>query len=225
MLNKKILSLTQLVKPTSPTWSGNQAFQTTLIHDYSTCTSTTKFRVQEISFAAGTGTHIDAPAHCILGGRTVDQLTQQELITSCVVIDASTYCKIEDSISEIFIKNFEQLHHPVWANAVVFFYTGWDIFWDSSEKFRGNLNFPSLSAAAAKYLIERKIAGIGIDTLSPDKPGDTFPVHEIILGADRFIIENVANLEKLPAIGAIIMVNPLPFEGLTEAPVNLKAFF
>lgn len=48
-----------------------------------------------------------------------------------------------------------------------------------------------------------------------------FPVHKIILGADKYIIENIANLEKMPAIGAYVLTLPIKGSGLTEAPVRM----
>lgn len=39
--------------------------------------------------SAGIGTHLDAPAHCIPGGMTIDQLAISQLVAPCVVIDVS----------------------------------------------------------------------------------------------------------------------------------------
>ncbi|HJK86179.1 MAG TPA: hypothetical protein QKA08_00205 [Candidatus Megaira endosymbiont of Nemacystus decipiens] len=64
-------------------------------------------------------------------------------------------------------------------------------------------------------------AGIGIDTLSPDVPASGFPVHKTILGADKYIVENIVGLEKMPAIGAYVLTLPIKGLGLTEAPVRM----
>jgi kynurenine formamidase len=64
------------------------------------CTSTTKFRVQHfINMHAGVGTHIDAPAHCILNGPTVTDIAWEQLISPCVIhlsSKASSNYKISD---------------------------------------------------------------------------------------------------------------------------------
>ena len=66
--------------------------------------------------------------------------------------------------------------------------------------------FPSVSASVADLLISRNVVGIGIDTLGPDLPSSGFPVHQAILGAGKYIVENIANLEKMPRTGAYVMI-------------------
>jgi kynurenine formamidase len=61
-------------------------------------------------------------------------------------------------------------------------------------------------------LAERDVAGIGIDTLSLDPGNDlSFPVHNVILAANKYQIENLNNLDALPARGAVAVVGVLPF--------------
>ena len=104
------------------------------------------------------------------------------------------------------------------------FYTGWDKFWNNSSQYRNNLQFPSVSEEAALYLNEKSIAGIGIDTLSPDTVNSHFEVHKIMLGNNKFIIENVANLSLVPKMGAKITILPLKIKNATESPLRLIAF-
>lgn len=65
--------------------------------------------------------------------------------------------------------------------------------------------------------------GLGIDTLSPDRPGAGYPVHQLFLGAGKYLIENVANAVKLPAVGSYILALPLKLLQGTEAPLRLVA--
>lgn len=60
-----------------------------------------------------------------------------------------------------------------------------------------------------------------IDTLSPDRPKDGFEVHKAFLSVDKILIENVANLDKLPAIGSYVMVMPMKIKNATEVPTRL----
>lgn len=69
--------------------------------------------------------------------------------------------------------------------------------------------------------MDRNVNGIGIDTLSPDTPISNFPVHRIILDANKYIIENINNLERMPVIGAYVLALPLKGPELTEAPVRM----
>ncbi len=56
--------------------------------------------------------------------------------------------------------------------------------------------------------------GIGIDTLSADYGISTdFAVHHTINGSGKYILENVANLDRLPTTGATLIIAPIKIEG------------
>jgi kynurenine formamidase len=83
------IDLTHTLSDTIPTWDGSCGFELSLKCDYSDCTLPDLFRAQKIHCGAGIGTHMDAPAHVVPGGRTIDILTLDELVTDCIVIDVS----------------------------------------------------------------------------------------------------------------------------------------
>jgi kynurenine formamidase len=86
-------------------------------------------------------------------------------------------------------------------------------------------HFPGFSADAARYLIEeRKVAGLGIDTLSTD-PGHSkeFPAHRVVLKAGAVNIENMASLDQVPAHGATLIVAPLRIAKGSGAPARVFA--
>ena len=58
------------------------------------------------------------------------------------------------------------------------------------------MHFPAFSAASAELLLKRNVAGIAIDTLSPDCLDPDFTVHTLILGAGKYIIENIADCSQ-----------------------------
>lgn len=92
------------------------------------------------------------------------------------------------------------------------------------EQHWNNLQFPSASKEAARLLIERDIAGFGIDTLGPDTAESSYPVHQIILGQGKYLIENIANAHLLSATGSIILAAPMLILDGTEAPIRLIGF-
>lgn len=194
----KAIDLTQTISPDAPTWEGNCGFSHDILLDYSSCTTPVKFRVQKINIVARIGTHIDAPAHCISGGRTIDKLGLEELIVPCVLIDVSRQVNESYLVTLDDIIAFEQSHGHIETGCLVIIRTGWDQFWDQPEKYRNNLVFPSITSEAAEYLLQMGIVGLGIDTLSPDRPDNGYPVHAALLGAGKYIIENVANTSMLP---------------------------
>ena len=217
----KVIDLTHIISSTTPSWEGDCGFQHQVILDYADCTTSVKFKVQKINMHAGLGTHIDAPAHCILGGKTVDELKLDELIAPCIVIDVSKQAHESWQLSPEDIRQFEREHDQIGDGTFVIVRTGWDQYWNEPEKYRNHLQFPSISLDAAELLLERKIAGLGIDTLSPDTPGSEYPVHEAILGAGKYIVENVANSSQLPPRDSFSLALPIRTEGGTEAPVRL----
>lgn len=86
------------------------------------------------------------------------------------------------------------------------------------------MQFPSVSKEAAQLLVERNIKGLGIDTLGPDTAESGYPVHQVILGQGKYLVENVANADLLPPVGSTILVAPLYILGGTEAPIRLIGF-
>ncbi|MBM3574038.1 MAG: cyclase family protein, partial [Alphaproteobacteria bacterium] len=86
------------------------------------------------------------------------------------------------------------------------------------------MHFPGFGREAAELLIARGAAGIGIDTLSIDHgPSRDFAVHFAVLGANKYMIENLANLDALPATGATVIVGVLPVRDGTQAQARVLA--
>jgi len=169
----------------------------------------------------GIGTHMDAPAHCIPRGKCIDELELNDLMTPCCVLDISNHAHGRYSLTLQDIKAFETQHGAIPPGCFIIVYTGWERYWNTPEKYRNDLVFPSVSKDAASALLERHIEGLGIDTLSPDRPEDGFPVHQLVLGAGKFIIENVANATEMPPLGAYSLALPMKIQEGTEAPVRL----
>lgn len=88
------------------------------------------------------------------------------------------------------------------------------------------MHFPGYSKEAAELLVERDVAGIGIDTLSID-PGNAkeFSAQMVMLGAGKYQIENMAKLEPFPATGALAVIGVLPARGGSQAQARIFALF
>lgn len=219
----KIYDLTHTLSPAIPTWDGSCGFNHKNKADYSDFPVGVKFRAQTVAMNAGIGTHMDAPAHCIPGGKCISDLSLNSLITPCIVIDISDRAHERYSLSPEDIENFESQYGLIPNNAFVIIHTGWDKFWQDPIKYRNNLNFPSVSQEATELLLFRNIAGLGIDTLSPDRPTENFIVHQLILGAGKYIVENIANSSILPPTGTYSFTLPINGKDLTESPIRLIA--
>jgi kynurenine formamidase len=218
-----IVDLTHALLPSIPSWDGNCGYRLKTTTDYKDCTSPNLFRLQEINTRAGMGTHIDAPAHCFEGAETIDGLVLDNLIAPCVVIKARGTVTDKFIFGPKTIEEFEEGHGRIQPGSFAIVSSGWSRYWNTPEKYRNDLQFPSIDEDAAALLMERGIVGLGIDTLSPDAGGKDFPVHRVILGSGKYIVENVANSELLPATGATVFAMPMKIFDGTEAPIRIIA--
>jgi kynurenine formamidase len=225
-----LIDLTHVLNSNVPTWDGSCGFKNLITGDYSESLTHTKFQFQCLEMRAGIGTHMDAPCHCIKGGISIADIALKQLVLPLIVIDVSSHAHANYEISVNDIITFEKTHGIIPSGSLVIGYTGWSKYWNDPIQYRtadenGQVHFPSFNHKAAEILLDRDISGIAIDTLSPDIGVDGyFPVHELFLGAGKYLIENVANAHLLPSIGAYGIVLPLKlFEG-AEAPVRFIAF-
>lgn len=177
------------------------------------------------------GTHLDAPAHFPPGKTTVDKIPAEKLIGPAAVIDVSAEAERNSDyqLSVQRISEWEKKHGKIPAGAIVLLRTGWASRWPDVARYhnadeKGVMHFPGYSVEAAKLLLERKVSGLGCDTLSID-PGNSpdFPVHHVVLGAEVYQLENLANLDKVPEGGATLVVAPIKLEGGSGGPVRVFA--
>ncbi len=168
------------------------------------------------------GTHIDAPNHFENNQPSVDRLKLESLVGQAYVLDISK--KVEQNPDYVLtvddITLWEKSNGRIVDRSIVLLNTGWWNKWNNFDKYKNadvnnKLHFPGYSPESAKFLVEmRNIDGIGIDTLSADCGiSSNFEVHHIINGAGKYILENVANLDKLPPSGAMLIIAPIKIEG------------
>jgi kynurenine formamidase len=217
----KFIELTHLLTPSVPTWNGSCGFCLEVKKDYDRV-----FRVQQIKLHAGVGTHMDAPSHRFEKGSSIAEISLEKLIVPAYVIDVSAKASENYEISLQDVEQFEKEHGKISSNSLVILHTGWDRFWLTPDVYRnvdkkGQMHFPACSAKAAELLLQRDVAGLAIDTLSPDCLDLTFPVHQKLLGAGKYIIENLANASQLPPIGSYVIALPLRADEATEAPLRI----
>jgi kynurenine formamidase len=224
----QILDLTQLLNDKIPTFGGERdGFR------YETLSDSKKdgyasgaFRIPEHF-----GTHVDAPAHFIVGKETIEKVKVKKFIAPAVVIDirAKVEANADYQLTAEDIQEFEK-GGAIPEGAAVLLLTGWDKRFNEPEKYRnadanGVLHFPGFSLEAIQYLLRNpKIVALGIDTLSIDYgPSKNFQGHRISHGSGLYHIENMTNLDKLPARGAVIFVGVLPIASGSGSPARVLA--
>jgi len=177
------------------------------------------------------GTHLDAPAHFPPGKTTVDQIPVKQLFGPAVVIDvrAESGKNSDYQLAGARIEDWEKRHGRIPEGAIVLLRTGWASRWPDVRKYRnqdaqGKMHFPGFSPEAAKLLIERKVSGLGCDTLSIDHGASSdYAVHHLALGAGLYQLENLADLSELPETGAFLIVAPIKLEGGSGGPARTFA--
>lgn len=177
------------------------------------------------------GTHLDAPAHFPPGKATVDQIPAKQLMGPAVVLDvrAEGAKDADFQLPAASVEAWEKRHGRIPEGAIVLLRTGWASRWPDAQRYRnqdahGKMHFPGFSSGAAKLLIERKVSGLGCDTMSIDygASGD-FAVHHLALGAGLYHLENLADLSELPESGAFVIAAPIKLEGGSGGPVRVFA--
>lgn len=191
-----------------------------------------KDSLRRVAASASSNTSIDAPAHLSRGMWTVDQIPPERLIAPLVVLDVTSQVRANPDyeVSVEDIARWEQIHGDIPGGAVVLARTGWSERWNSNKDYRntdknGVMHFPGYSRDAARFLVEGRAAlALGIDTLSVDRGSSkTLDVHQYTLAHSVYHLENVANLERVPDAGSVVVVAPMKLEGEVDGPVRILA--
>ncbi len=181
------------------------------------------------------GTHMDAPIHFAEGKRAADEVPVQQLIGPAVVVDVSTQAQKDADyrLTVADLEAWEKKNGRIPKGAFVLMLSGWGSRWPDKKQYLGtdqpgdvaNLHFPGFSKEAAEFLVsKREIDAIGVDTPSMDYgQSKDFIVHQIITGANKPGLENIANLGKLPAKGATIIALPMKIAKGSGGPARIIA--
>ncbi len=224
---RHVQDLTHVFTTEFPTYGGLQPTRETLV-----TVEEDGFYLQRWTFAEHSGTHLDAPGHFVAGNRLADELTAGELLVPIVVVDIRRRAAADpDATVEVRdLMQFERRHGRIPRRALVAMNSGWAAFAGDLAAYRGDdpdgvFHFPGFGSAAVEWLLERRdISGIGVDTLSLDHgPSTSFTVHVTALGADKYGVENLANLDHIPPSGAHAFVGLVPWQEGSGGPCRVIA--
>ncbi len=195
------------------------------------------YSAYSFSSAEHGGTHIDAPIHFAQDHLSVDQIPLTALIGSAVVIDVSekALANRDYQVGVADFMGWEKTHGRIPEDSIVLVRTGYGRYWPDAEKYLGTaergqagvaaLHFPGLDPEAARWLVsERVIKSFGIDTASIDfGQSKSFATHVTLLSANIPAFENVANMDLLPATGALVVALPAKIKGGSGGPLRIVA--
>ncbi|QFT71088.1 Kynurenine formamidase (plasmid) [Labrenzia sp. THAF35] len=190
-----------------------------------------------ISMSEHTGTHFDAPSHWISGkdvpNGSVDEIPVEAFVGPVVVIDCSKGAAENDDfeLTPEIIANWECDHGRIPEDAWVLMRTDW-----SKRRGADYLNMradgphsPGPTPEAIRFLIEdRNIRGFGTETVGTDAGQGAhyvppYPAHYFLHGAGKYGLQCLANLDQLPATGAVLIAAPLKIKNGTGSPLRVLA--
>ena len=183
------------------------------------------------------GTHFDAPVHWVTGRSSLDvaQVPPEHLLAPAAVLDASAQAAADpDFLLEIdHIRAWEDEHGPLPEAGWLLYRTGWDARADDQHAYLNaddaGPHTPGVSVACARWLAEESpLIGMGVETVGTDAGAASgfdppFPCHAFLLGAGKYGLTQLRNLERLPATGSVLIAAPLPILGGSGSPSRILA--
>ena len=169
-----------------------------------------------IFMSTHTGTHMDAPSHFASNASTIDKISVGRFISNAILIKlkkGSNQLITADEIkaSNVSIKQGDTIVlSTLWENEI-----DKDYFFSHS---------PGLAEDAAKYLIDKKVNAVCIDSPSIDRGSESsFAVHKLLLSNEILIVENLCNLYKLNCQYFTLIMTPLKLSGASGSPIRAIA--
>jgi kynurenine formamidase len=178
------------------------------------------------------GTHMDAPIHFSEAGSTVEKIEGENLVVPLAVVDvvAKAAQNPDYLLSRDDLVAWEERNGRLPERCCVAMNSGWARYAGIGARFTGKddagtFHFPGVAPEAAEWLMtERSVIGLAVDTLSLDNgPSKDFKVHYAWLPSGRWGLENVANLDRVPASGATLVVGIPKVKDATGGPARLLA--
>ena len=209
---KQLVDLTHIFSPDTPVWSGfGQAKMTPAVDPQTKQPYTIAkdgFRATYYEMVGQYGTHVDPPAHFAEGGATMDKIPLKEMILPLVVLDDTPFLAKDPNhaFSLDDLRAWERKHGRVRKGVFAALRTDMSKDWDSDpERFKRS-PFPAWALETVKFLVEQRgVTAIGHESLDTDIT-DKMESETYILSKGRYQIEVMANLDKVPATGALIVV-------------------
>lgn len=182
------------------------------------------------------GTHLDAPVHFAQGRWAVEQIPLEQLVGEAAVVDVSASCATEPDyqVTVDDLTRWEQAHGSL-NGTILLIRTDYSKHWPDAARYLGTaergegavakLHFPGLHPDAARWLTaNRTVKAVGIDTASIDYGQSTlFETHRALYDRNIPGLENLAQLDRLPARGATLVALPMKIKGGSGAPLRAVA--
>jgi kynurenine formamidase len=212
LAGKSFVDLTHSFGPDSPVWAGfGQAKMTPAVDPQTGQPYTIPkdgFRATYYQMVGQYGTHVDPPAHFAEDGVTMDRIPLKQMVLPLIVLDDTPYLAKDPNhaFSVDDLRAWEKKNGRVPKDTFVALRTDMYKDWDRDpERFKRS-PFPAWSLDTVKFLIEQRgVTAIGHESIDTDTT-DKMESETYILQHGHFQIEVMANLDKVPPRGALIVV-------------------
>lgn len=203
---QEIYDISLVLGEQCPAYPGDEPFT---ISSVAGINSGSPYNLSRLRMSPHWGTHIDAPAHFIDGGNTIDLYPVENFILPAVVIET------DDKI--INMKALEGLE--ISPRQAVLFKTRNSM--DGKIYSPGfDTDFVHMNFQAAQHLVSRKPALVGIDYLSIEEhDSQTYPIHRLFLANEILILESL-NLSQVPPGEYTLICLPLKIKACEASPVR-----
>ncbi|MFV0438701.1 MAG: cyclase family protein [Desulfopila sp.] len=208
----RLFDLTQPIMPSMTVFPGSERPEIVVVSTL----AQDGFRESRMTITSHCGTHLDAPAHMLSDGRTLDGYPIDKFYGKACI-----YRHLYSRSPVIGVGDLQTIENLLELADFLLIVTGWDSYWGTVRYLR---NFPVLDQAAAGWLRQFSLKGIGLDTISAD-PIDTDDchIHRLLLASDCLIIENLRGVTRLPGDGCLLQCFPLALAGADGAPARVVA--
>jgi kynurenine formamidase len=180
-----------------------------------------------------TGTHLDAPIHWVTGQQEADvsRIPPRRLVAPAVVLDATERVAQDPDylLSIDDVTAWQDAHGPLPEDGWLLYRTGWAARGDDPVAFANGGRTPGIAIDCARWLAESTpIIGVGVETVGTDAGAahsfdPPFPCHSYLLGAGKYGLTQLRNVDRLPARGAVLVVAPLPIVNGSGSPCRVLA--
>ena len=224
----RVVHLSHVIDTNIPNWPGDPPVELETVAQL----SKDGYYLRRFSMGEHSATHINAPLSFHPGAHSIDAYEAGSLIIPAVVIDLPP--KIADdadrSLCIADMEAWEAVHGPIPDGSLVLVRTRWDQRWADPESYvnlddAGHPHFPGIDPVAARHMVEvREAAGLGIDSPGVDVAKDTsYETNKLVLSQQHIVLENLTNLDQLPATGATVVIGILRLRDGSGSPASVLA--
>jgi arylformamidase len=205
----RIYDVSMTIHPRMAVWKRNQERLPVFTIERDFDVDGTGSRQTRVSLDMHTGTHVDAPLHFLAHGSPIENTGLDKLVRPVRVLDLTN---VEDKITRLDLENFR-------------FGAGDFLLLKTKNSYVDEFDFEFvyLERTGAAYLVEREIAGVGIDALGIDRSQADHATHKQLLSNEIVIIEGL-RLGDVPAGDYFMVALPLKLQGVEAAPARVILF-